>query len=275
MHESIDVRLQLQLKDQIQSLHKIEGKAEKYLATAKNLWDRMITSQLPLHPIHYFAYLIRGFPDKWESFKTNMRLQVHTYNEGYLCNLILQEDRDLIYRRDQPQSVMTNKTTCETCGKEGHERLRCYLEPLYYCPRCMANGHKPTEYPKRNNKNKNNKNRKDKKDKDNMETSMIMDTISVMEHCGKALTCGNFDNNVHPSKMHEWIVDSGSSKQMTPDGIQLSNFKTLAKPIPVMTGFKQIIYAICMGDVNVTTNENMPLELHNVFHVPKLVYPLI
>ena len=75
--------------------------------------------------------------------------------------------------------------------------------------------------------------------------------------------------------MHECIVDSGCSKHMTPYGIHLSNYKTLAKQIPVMTGSKQIIYAVGMGDVYVITNKNVPLKLRNVLHVPKLVYPLI
>ena len=51
----------------------IEGKAEKYLAIARDIKDRMIASQLPLHPIQFIAYLIKGLPNKWESLKTNMR----------------------------------------------------------------------------------------------------------------------------------------------------------------------------------------------------------
>ena len=68
-YEAIDIRLQLQLQEQLLGLRLDNGKVDKYcLLKARELRDRMITAQLPVTSSHFNGYLLHGLPDSWESF---------------------------------------------------------------------------------------------------------------------------------------------------------------------------------------------------------------
>ena len=122
----------------------------------------MITAQLPVTSYHFNGYLLHGLPELWESFKSSIKLQLHTLSEDHLSNLILHEDRDRTFKRSTSDSyrstseaLLAPKSSCEVCGKEGHVRAQCFFEPPYYCPRCKEKGHKPTECPKQNTRGNN------------------------------------------------------------------------------------------------------------------------
>ena len=291
-YEAIDIRLQLQLQEQLLGLRLDNGKADKYLSKARELRDRMITAQLPVTSSHFNGYLLHGLPDSWESFKSSIKLQLHTLSEDHLGNLILQEDRDRTYKRTTSDSyrstseaMLATKSSCDVCGKDGHVRAQCFFEPPYYCPRCKEKGHKPTECPKRNTRNNNannnfkgnNRSRNNNHNKNKtyaQEASMHMETMLHMEYGEHALATKKM-HGPSTSNPHEWIVDSGCTKHMTPYVIQLNNYERLVPPIPVMTGSREVIYAIGIGDAPVLTNTNTPITLRKVLHVPKLMYPLM
>ena len=286
-YEAIDIRLQLQLQEQLLGLRLDNGKADKYLSKARELRDRMITAQLPVTSSHFNGYLLHGLPDSWESFKSSIKLQLHTLSEDHLGNLILQEDRDRTYKRTTSDSyrstseaMLATKSSCDVCGKDGHVRAQCFFEPPYYCPRCKEKGHKPTECPKRNTRNNNatnnfkgnNRSRNNNHNKNKtyaQEASMHMETMLHMEYGEHALATKKM-HGPSTSNPHEWIVDSGCTKHMTPYVIQLNNYERL-----VMTGSREVIYAVGIGDAPVLTNTNTPITLRKVLHVPKLMYPLM
>ena len=84
---------------------------------------------------------------------------------------------------------------------------------------------------------------------------MHMETMLHMEYGEHALATKNMHG---PSTLnpHEWIVDSGCTKHMTPYIIQLNKYECLEPPIPVMTGLREVIYAMRIGDAPVLTNNN-------------------
>ena len=83
-YEAVDVRLQFQLQEQLANLHLIPGKADRFITTARELRDRLMASQCQITTIQFNGYLLKGLPDSWDSFKTNVRLSIHLMTEDHL-----------------------------------------------------------------------------------------------------------------------------------------------------------------------------------------------
>ena len=84
---------------------------------------------------------------------------------------------------------------------------------------------------------------------------MHTETMLHMEYGEHALATKKM-HGPSTSNPHEWIVDSGCINHMTPYIIQLNKYERLQPPILVMTGSRQVIYAIGIGDTPVLTNNN-------------------
>ena len=294
-YESVNPRYHVQVQHMLQNLRMQQGKADDYIRYAKTLRDKALAAGLYIAPITFYTYLYQGLPKHWDSFRTHIKMQLHTISEEQLCLLILEEDREKSTHVEDMEGMFATKANissspsspCRICGKSGHLQSKCYFNPPYYCPICKTTGHTTLSCSKRQGDSssrkeekssggdKKKKQRKAKKNASNdgktkpsaTNNEKSTETTYFVEDCEYALTSINSSSR---RSEHDWIVDSGCTKHMTPYRRWFSTYSKLPTPIQVVTGSRNVILATGCGNVRVRTNTGETLTLQNVLHVPKL-----